>query len=225
MKVRASCGRFAVMALTMAILTLPSLRTASATMIQLVASSPTLAPGASETISVLLTPSGTTASFQLTSADLDIQFDTSRFSISNVQLGSLDPSSATFTLGSSVNSNVLVSSIYANNGTGSPVTSAGTLETFTITALSNAPLGGGALQFLASSGNSHTDVYQDNSGNQIVLSPAPVNGVYDSNIDTTVTVTNTAVPEPSSLILMGLGGASIVVASRLRKKNKALSAA
>jgi hypothetical protein len=53
-----------------------STQSAYANMLQLVAASPTLAPGGSETISVYL---NTTQAVQLTSADLDIQFDSTRF--------------------------------------------------------------------------------------------------------------------------------------------------
>jgi hypothetical protein len=184
-------------------------------MIQLVAASPTLVPGTSETISVYVNP---TATFTLTSADLDIQFDSTRFSVSNVQLGTLDSDTSVYTLVTNAPppSNVLISSISeTGNGTPTTVTASGTLETFTLTALANAPTGGGAIQFLASSGTSHTDVFETSAGGPLVLSPAPVNGVYNSIIDTTVTV---SVPEPSSFLLMGLGGASIMLRSRFRKR-------
>jgi hypothetical protein len=146
---------------------------------------------------------------------------TPRFSVSNVQPGTLDPTSSNYTLttstsANSASTNVLISTIDLNSLNGTAIASggSGTLETFTLTALNSAPSGGGAIQFLASSGNSHLSVYGDSNGNQLVLSPAPVNGQYNATIDTTVTV---AVPEPSSLVLMGLAGASIIL-SRFRKK-------
>jgi hypothetical protein len=215
----------AAMILALAVLVMLPARSASASLLQIIAPTPTLLPGQSETVSVQFT---STVNFSLGSADIEIAYDNTRFSVSNVALGTLDPGPGySITPNGNLGSNPGV--VYAEIDASTPLASittgqVGTLETFTLTALANAPAGGatGDLNLLANqtSGPGVSTAVYDSNFNAIVLTPAPTNG-YDVGVDTTVAV----VPEPSSLILVGLGGASIAVTSRLRKKARRPAAA
>lgn len=216
MKVSRRRTRSAATVFAVAILAMLPARSSSASLLEIVPSSPTLLPGASETVSVVLTA---TQNFPLTAADIEIAFDSARFAVSNVVLGSLDTGNG-FDIVTGINNGMVQSSITTNTA-GNSITSGqtGTIETFTLTALANAPLGGnlGNINLLASIGRVRTDVFTDpTTSGAIVLSPAPTNG-YDAGVDGTVLV-GSAVPEPSSVILMGLGGGLVTLTSLLRKR-------
>jgi hypothetical protein len=213
-----------------AILAMLPAQSTSASMLTIITPSPTLMPGQSETISVQFTYTGT-QSLLLGSANIEISYDNTRFSVSNIQLGSLDPNSPpTGDYNINENMNYTTSGlIYAGIDSDQYQTTittgtTGTLETFTLTALASAPLGGnlGDINLLRNGATTITNVTDQNNG-PIVLTPAPTNG-YDAGVDGTVVV-GAAVPEPSSLILMGLGGGLVVLTSRFRKKTRRPSAA
>jgi hypothetical protein len=222
MSVSSPSVRSAAMILAVAILTMLPARSTSASQLQIIAPIPTLMPGQSETVSVQFT---STENFVLAAANIQISYDNTRFSVSNVQLGSLDTNTNTgydyaiTTNPLTSNPGVIYAGIDSDQFPASIATlQSGTLETFTLTALANAPLGGSpnnlALLVKETSGAMvPTAVYDENTGNAIVLSPAPGS---PSN-DATVTIA-AAVPEPSSLILMGLGGGVVTLATVLRKR-------
>ena len=224
-KAQGQCGRSAVMLLGLAVFALMPVCGASASMIQIVPSSSTLTAGQSETVSVVLT---STQSFLLQSTGLAISYDSSRFSVSDVQLGALSSSASGFAqvFGTPSSGTPGIGEVTIATYTGtlgnqisgsvtSPVV--GTLETFTLTALANAPTGGGQIILQQSFENTVTAVYSaDTSGNAIQLTPSPTNS-YNPSIDSTVMVTGT-VPEPSSLILLGLGGGLVTLTGMIRKK-------
>ena len=223
-------GRLAALALALAVFALMPARTSSASMLQIIPQTATLAPGQSTTVSVLFTSS---VAFTLQSTDLAIAYDSTRFSVSNVQLGTLDPGPANGNPGFSQSvgmpssgipgiGELTTSAFFVASGTtiGNPITpgQSGTLETFTLTALANAPAGGatGDINLQMQFGNTFTAVDADANGNDIVLSPPPTNG-YDPGVDATITVGAT-VPEPSSILLMGLGGGFVTVTTLFRKR-------
>jgi hypothetical protein len=204
------------MLLFLAVFALMPGRSASAAMLSITPLTSTLQPGQSETISVTYTESSTNTQL-IAATDLAIAYDSTRFSVSNVGLGTLDSAANGFA--GTFNTNNLgeiTSSISTGSlGTQTTVNEVGTLLTFTLTALTTAPNGAGTVILQQKSGNTTTDVFDGNTGS-IVLVPAPTN-TFNPVIDATVIVGSTAVPEPSSLVLMGLGGL-IAGTTMLRKK-------
>jgi hypothetical protein len=213
-RTRRSHGPVAAMLMFLAVIALMPGQSASASFLSITPSTSTLQPGQSETISVQLT---TTISVLLAATDLAVSFDSTRFSVSNIQLGTLDSAASGFSgtfvqpvageVTSSISTGTLGNQL--NAGT------VGTLETFTLTALSTAPAGNGQIIIQQSYGLTNTAVYDGNTGLAIALTPAPTNS-YNNAIDGIVTV-GSVVPEPSSLVLMGLGGL-ITATTLLRKK-------
>ena len=201
-----------------ALLILSTAQEGMASFISITPPSSTLAPGASETISVAFT---STQDFTLQSTSFALVFDTTRFSanVASFRPGNLISGSSSFTLdpfGHIWGGSTLPAG-------GNPLTAGqfGTLMTFTLTALANAPAGSGQINLLASF-NIGTNITTGINGGAITLSPAPTDG-FDPAIDATVTVTAGAVPEPSSLALCGLGGlAALGYASRRRGRRSAV---
>ena len=146
-----------------------------------------------------------TESILLQEADIAIAYDNTRFAVSNVQPGTLN-SGFSLTVGFPASGEVTAKAVSSTPPNLTPGT-VGTIETFTLTALANAPLGGstGDLNLQASFGNTITAVYGDAFGDPIALTPSPSNG-FDSIIDGTATV----VPEPSFSLVLMLGGISIL---------------
>ena len=187
-------------------------RGASASFLSITSPSPTLSPGQSETVSVQFT---STESFLLQAIDLAIAYDKTRFSVSNVQLGNLDSAATGFSLavgfpasGVAGIGEVTTSAFTGTLGNQINLGTIGTLETFTLTVLPAAPAGvGSIINLQASFGNTFTAVYADANGDAIGLTPPPTNG-FDPGIDALITVT--PVPEPSSIALLGLGGAGLL---------------
>ena len=96
----------------------------------------------------------------------------------------------------------------------------GTLLTFTLTALSTVPNGVGEVIIQQNYGNTNTVVYDGNTGSAIVLARRqrmPSNPTVDA------TVTVGTIPEPSSLVLMGLDG--LITATTLLRKKARLAGA
>jgi hypothetical protein len=208
--------------LAVAVLAMMPARGSSASMIDIVPLGPTfLLPGGSETISVRFTSSFLIQCSQATAADIDIAYDSTRFMATNVQLGTLDRGNGFSIITGPTNAGHVVSSISATSaGNSVPAGGSGTLETFTLAVLAAAPPGGafGDINLPTTSGNSRTDVFTDpNSGANLTLTPAPTNG-FDPTLDGTEMVVNTAVPDPSFFILMGLGGGLVTLTTLLRKK-------
>ena len=210
-------GRFSAMLLALTVFSLLQARVASASFLEIVPQSLTLSPGDQVTVSVFFKSD---VSFLLQATDLAVSYDSTRFSVSNVQLGSLDGAASGFsqTVGfpaSGIPGIGEVTTSASTNTLGNQINpgDSGTLETFTLTVLATAPAGGGQIIIQEQFGNTHTSVEADANGRDIILVPPPTNS-YNPTIDSTITV----VPEPSSLVLIGLGGGLVAFNARLRKR-------
>jgi hypothetical protein len=199
-------------------------QSASAAFIQLSAQSPTLMPGQTDVITVTFYnydfnggPTDPSPAFNLLSGSLAVSYDKTRFTVSNVVAGNLNGLAEGFLFvpNSTTTSGEITSSFAA--GAGNPIAAGGvgTLETFTLTALSNP--GAGPINLQQSFGVTDTEL-DDDQGNVVPLSPAP----GDARLNTVVTIVG-AVPEPASIVLMGLGGGLITLATRFRKKTRGAS--
>ena len=219
--------RAATIVLAAAALAALPARSTSASVLQIIAPTPTLLPGQSEIISVQFT---STQNFTLASADIEIAYDNTRFSVSNASLGTLDTTMNTgydYAISNnpiSGNPGVLYAEIdSAQSQATIAVGQTGSLETFTLTALANAPVGGavGDINLLANASNSvHTATAVYDISGAIVSVTTPTQGSISNGLDSSdgTVVISPAVPEPSSLILMGVGGGLIALTSRFRKK-------
>lgn len=224
------------------ILALPALRLAPAVLfaavgstgfagaIALSPSSALIAPGDSITITeqASFSAADVAGGFNLGGFSLALFYDASRFTLSNVQLGSL--TSAGFAGGMSANLGVsgqlTVAATATNPLTGISVGagSVGDLLTFTLTARSDAPAGSGDLNIVPTIGIVDTSVVMIDpvsfEGRTVDLGNS-VTPNFDVGVDSRITVSSgvSAVPEPSSLVL---GGVAVVCATAARRRVRRL---
>jgi hypothetical protein len=213
--------RFAAALLLLAVFALMPSQSASAAFIQLSAQTPTVMPGQTDVITVTFYnydftagPSDPSPAFNLYGGGLAISYDKTRFTVSNVVAGNLNGLAEGFLFVPNATTSGEVTSSFASSGTPIAAGQVGTLETFTLTALSTP--GAGAINLQQSFSATNTEL--DNDTGVVTLSPAP----GDARLNTSVTVIG-PVPEPSSLVLMGLGGGLITLATRFRKKMRKAS--
>ncbi len=151
-------------------------------------------------------------SFSATVTQVVLGFDPTEFSVSDFTAGNLYTTTPTITTNGSAGSG-----IYDFGMSDSVSRSAGTytLFTFTLTALSNAPVGTSNLYTLVNDGSTFTTEIKNASG-------VPNSGIfgtgntYNSSYDLQVDVTASSAPEPASLGLVVLAAASLLAYRRKR---------
>jgi hypothetical protein len=185
-------------------------RFCSADVLTLSASSPTVIPGGSVTVSEKVTFDANDAAligagYNLGGFDIAMFYDSSRFTVSNVTLGPLVSGDFSGSFNTATAGQLTGSA--SSNSVGVPVTvgETDTLVTFVLTANNSAPAGNGILNLVPSIGLTQTDIvflnpntFATQNGTQTL----PVTNGFDPGVDTTVTVvSNQSIPEPSPLVL------------------------
>jgi hypothetical protein len=155
-------------------------------------------PGQDLTLAVTFVNDSPTDTLDIGGADIGIQWDPTIFTFVSSTLGNL---STTFAGGLNVNTND-PGSLYFNPYGGSQTlgpNASGTFLTFTLHTATTAPGGIYNVNLVFANPNDIPTGVTDFLGFNILLNPNPTDG-YDPMVDALV-----AVPEPGSLVLMGLG--------------------
>ncbi len=176
----------------------------------------TVAPGQTVTVAVDLIAESAEVSFL--SVDIAIGYDTNVFTVSNARAGTLTGGGSGF----NGTFNLQVPGEISTTQSGSsPLTLASNTTAsvllFDLTALTTAPKGPSPINILAQGSNLTTALDEGT----VMLNPAPTNGADDPRIDGLVTIS--AVPEPTSIVLLGVGGVFLLMAARKVRPERCLS--
>lgn len=192
--------RFAPLVATLALLCAST--NASASFLSLVAPA-NASPNETVTVSMVFQ---STVTDNLQSIDAAVSYDATIFTASNVRLGSLTSPDFGFLASLATPGEVLVTSS-TNSGLGINITptTIGSVLLFDLTVRPSPVFGPSPINLQSLFGTTRTAV---NEG-QIGLSPAPLNA-FDAGIDRNINI----VPEPSAVVLLGLGGLLLASAHR-----------
>ena len=129
--------------------------------------------------------------------DVEISYDASKFSVANVQLGTLlSQGGFTFTANTSTPGQILITASSSSGTATLADNTTGSLFTIAFTVLAGAASGPSPINLLHDLNGNLTDLFDDND-NQLTLTPAPTNAGNDA-IDGIFTISTNAAPAITS---------------------------